>query len=111
MTKLILATALTTITSGLVSAIIASLITISKAKVKEEQKTLKALNKGVRALLWERLNNIYEYALWQDGLTVDERHNAENIYNAYHALGGNGTGTKLYEAIENLPIRQEQNYD
>lgn len=104
----ILTTATTTLISGIVSAILASLITMSKTKIKKEQKMLEALNKGVRALLWDKLNLIYEMGEFYEGIEVDELHNAENIYNAYHALGGNGTGTKIYEDIKKLPINTKE---
>ena len=30
-----------------------------------------------------------------------------HLYRPYHDLGGNGTGTKLYEAVKNLPLSEE----
>ena len=36
-------------------------------------------------------------------LTVDLAEEVEHVYIAYHGLGGNGTGTKLYEEIMALP--------
>jgi Zn/Cd-binding protein ZinT len=34
------------------------------------------------------------------------RENVLEMYNAYHALGGNGAITKLMEEMENLPTHQ-----
>lgn len=36
-------------------------------------------------------------------MTVDLAEEVEHVYIAYHGLGGNGTGTKLYEEIMVLP--------
>ena len=33
--------------------------------------------------------------------------NIEYLYNAYHALGGNGTGTELYQRVQKLPLEEE----
>lgn len=106
MNNFIITIIITSTISSVTSAIVASLLTLSKAKVKKEQQLLKAFSQGIRALLWQELNNIHKYATKQQGLTPDERHNLENIYNAYHTLGGNGTGTKIYNEIEDLPVKQ-----
>ena len=34
--------------------------------------------------------------------------NLDCVYSAYHALGGNGTGTQLYRRVQALPIRTEK---
>ena len=33
--------------------------------------------------------------------------NLEYLYRSYHALGGNGTGTELYNRAKALPIRND----
>lgn len=33
----------------------------------------------------------------------------EYLYRGYHALGGNGTGTELYERVKELKLKEEQN--
>lgn len=33
--------------------------------------------------------------------------NLEYLYNSYHALGGNGTGTELYTRAKGLPIKED----
>lgn len=72
---------------------------------KKEQKSIKA---GVVALIHDRLYTSYEEYSHRQPLpfaTVEEIRNAEYLYKPYHALGGNGTGTELYERIMNMPSR------
>lgn len=59
---------------------------------------------GMRALLWRELKNIHAEAVAQEGLDVEDRRHLENVYSAYHAIGGNGTGTRLYEESMRLPL-------
>ena len=33
------------------------------------------------------------------------------MYEAYHALGGNGMATRMWEEIQDLPIRKEKEYE
>lgn len=38
-------------------------------------------------------------------ITMSEMKDYEYLYDAYNALGGNGTGTEIYNRVKNLPIR------
>lgn len=64
----------------------------------------KALSQGVLALLRTQLVDAYEsYVVHCDRLTVERRHEIDMSYEAYKALGGNGTITRLYEEICEVP--------
>lgn len=99
-------TFITTIISSLASALVATIVTSSKSKIKKEKQTMEALKNGLRALLWHEINEIHKESMHEEGMTPDERHNLEQVYNAYHALGGNGTGTRVYEEAMKLPVIQ-----
>lgn len=99
-------TFITAIISSLASALVASVVASSKSRIKKEKQTMDALNAGMRALLWRELNDIHKEAVAQNGLSPDERHNLENVYNAYHTIGGNGTGTRIYDEAMKLPVLQ-----
>lgn len=99
-------TFITAIISSLASAIVASLIASSKSRIKKEKQMMDALNTGMRALLWRELNDVYCEGIHDGGMTPDERHNLENVYNAYHQIGGNGTGTRIYDEAMKLPVIQ-----
>lgn len=99
-------TFITAIVSSLASALVASIVASSKSRIKKEKQTMLALTSGLRALLWRELNDIHKEAISDGGMTPDERHNLENVYDAYHTIGGNGTGTRIYEEAMKLPVLQ-----
>ncbi len=75
----------------------------SAVSQKKEQRSIKA---GVVALIHDRLYTSYEeysHRCPAPFASVEEMRNAEYLYKPYHALGGNGTGTELYERIMNMP--------
>jgi hypothetical protein len=90
-------------------AIITSLLaykcrSLSK-KLKQRQTEQEALKSGVVALLHDRLYQGCRYHISQGIITEDELKNMEYLYNGYHALGGNGTGTELYQRVKKLPLK------
>lgn len=101
-----LVTFVTAIISSLASALVASIIASSKSRIKKEKEIMNALCSGLRALLWQQLNEIHKEAVFTNGLTPDERRNLDNIYEAYHEIGGNGTGTRIYEEAMKQPVLQ-----
>ncbi|MDF7641716.1 hypothetical protein PT279_08985 [Bifidobacterium sp. ESL0784] len=60
----------------------------------------RALLKGMQALMRGELHRIHRETV-KKGLPVDidVAEEADDIYDAYHALGGNGVGTKLHREI------------
>lgn len=67
----------------------------------------KALRKGVKAMLHDRLYQSARYYLGQGGVDVEGLENLGIVYEAYHELHGNGTGTTLYNKVKALPVREE----
>lgn len=65
-----------------------------------------ALKEGVLALLHDRLYQGCRYHIHNGEITDEEMKNMEYLYKGYHALGGNGTGTELYERIKKLPLKE-----
>lgn len=111
MNDLVYTVAVTAIVSGLVGSVVSALVAALKSqgrktveRTEAEKATDEALRMGVRALLWRELKNIHEQAVRQGGLTVADRKHLENVYAAYHGLGGNGTGTRLYEDAMKMPV-------
>ena len=63
-----------------------------------------ALANGVLALLRAQLVDAYErYVVHGDHLTVERRHEIDRCFEAYKALGGNGTVAHLYEEFQRMP--------
>ena len=67
----------------------------------EEYSGLKA---GVRSILADRISQSTEYFTTIGGIPVSQMRQIEQMYVAYHNLGGNGTITALYEKAMALPI-------
>lgn len=73
--------------------------------LKQQKKDRSANGKGTMLLLRVQLIEYHEKWMKREYIT---RHGLENfieMYNAYHALGGNGMVTHLLEDIEKLSIR------
>lgn len=73
-------------------------------KIKEKDERTEASNKGIRALLHHQLYSDCQRLIKEGCVTSEELCDIEQIYESYHALGGNGTGTALYKRIQSLPI-------
>lgn len=64
---------------------------------------LDALNNAVKELAYLRIRERHENAMRHGWMHPNEKHVLERLYAAYHALGGNGTGTQMIEDIRRLP--------
>lgn len=67
----------------------------------------KALKKAVKALLHDRLYQSCRYYIQQGYVDSEGLTNVGLVYEAYHELKGNGTGTNLYERMKALPLRED----
>lgn len=63
----------------------------------------RALEDGMLALMHDRIFSIYAECQRKGYATVEEIRNLEYLYKPYHNLGGNGTGTELYERVKKMP--------
>lgn len=77
-------------------------------KIKKRAEEQDAIKTAMIAILHDRLFAECNKYLSQGHIPVDDAeeilNNLSILYNAYHALGGNGTGTKLYERVGKLKI-------
>lgn len=62
-----------------------------------------AIKEGVVALLHDRLYAMYGECAIVGHASVETLRNADYLYRPYHELGGNGTGTELYNRIKSMP--------
>lgn len=79
-------------------------------KIKERKAEQEALKSGLLAILHDRLFSICNQYLAMDYIPVDKSEeildNAKIIYDAYHDLGGNSTGTAIYKKFMKLQVRK-----
>ena len=73
-----------------------------KSHRKEEARD-RAMETGLRTLLRAELLEIHAKYVPLGHIPVAVMEEADRVYKAYHSLGGNGTGTKIYEEIKALP--------
>lgn len=64
---------------------------------------VRAVKKGIQALLRDRLIQGYKYYRAQGWADEDDRLNLENVYIQYHALGANGVMDDLRKKFLALP--------
>lgn len=93
------------------SALIATLVDRNKAirreraenaRLKDERRD--TLEKAIKALMRKELMNDYEnYVVKKKPLDVERKREVEEIFHVYSALGGNGTGKWMYQAIAKIP--------
>ena len=93
--------------AALVSAIVASVYTRAKTATQRQIEKQEAFQKGMRALLWGELKRVHADGKVENGLTTEDRHHLEEVYMAYHSLGGNGTGTHLHDEAMNFPVKTD----
>lgn len=74
------------------------------ARAKQDREIQQAVRFGVEALLDDRIVQLYGYYAAQGYCPIDGRRSLEKLYNAYHALGGNGTNTDLINQIRGFPV-------
>lgn len=67
-------------------------------------KHFKSLSIAVRANGHDRLFRYSQFYIETNQITFDEMETLTEIYQGYHGLGGNGTGTEIYEKCKKLPV-------
>ncbi len=89
---------------------------VQKQRAEEARKRdddFMAIKEGLCSLLNDRIDQGYEKYNGQGYFPVEKRYKFHRIYNAYHALGGNGICTDLMQKLEKLPTNPhgEQNVE
>lgn len=80
----------------LCAALVGSLATLSR----QLGKSNRAMRDGMRSLLRQQLIDYHrEYVVGGIPCPVRVKEQATSVYESYHALGGNGTGTQLWQEI------------
>lgn len=61
------------------------------------------VERGMRTLLKAELRHIHEKATKNGYISYDEEAMAQEVYDSYHALQGNGQGTNMIADIHRIP--------
>ena len=74
------------------------------SRIQSDKETEKAIADGMQYLLMFKLREEGEKYLSEGKCSTEHKHEYEKVYDAYHALGVNGTITALKDKILQLPI-------
>ena len=92
--------------TGITGVLAAAYRRLSK-RIKEQEDERKAVKTGLLAILHDRLYQACLHYISQGWIDDDGMKNLEYLYKSYHALGGNGTGTELYNRAKALPLHAD----
>lgn len=88
-------------------ALIVAGLTWCIKKLNSRMKEQESIKDGVLAILHDRIFQAARYYISKGYITIDELRNVQYLYDSYHELGGNGTGTELFERIKKLEIKED----
>ena len=72
-------------------------------KNKKQGETLET--KGMVILLRRELREQYQALTAKQSITIEDLEEFDEVYEIYHELGGNGTGTKMYDFVHNMKVK------
>lgn len=88
---------------GIVATGLVAYIRHLSRQIKQERKEQQALRDGMRSLLRRQIIADCESAISDGFCPTAQKDTIEDMYNSYHALGGNGVVTHLKAQTMNLP--------
>ena len=92
---------------GLVTGGVAVYCSHIAKQVRKEREEQKALRDGMRSLLRRQIIADCEQAARDGYCETKMKDTINDMYTAYHALGGNGVVSRLKEQTMNLPVIKE----
>lgn len=92
------------IVDNIVGLVIAGLFACTTKLLWNIFKILKGVMKAEKVNCREKIRRFGEFYVTTNQITVEEYDDLKEIYDAYHALNGNGQMTDLVERCKNLPV-------
>ena len=78
-----------------------------KAQLKRHEENDELLKAAIKTMLRQEIISAYDKYTRSGWAKVYIKDNVQEMYDCYHALGGNGTITHLVEEFMDLPTREE----
>ena len=97
--------------AGWLSATIRSLKAAAKEEDERKKKEYESLRAGMRVLMSAQLHRYYLMYREADSIPNDVWNEIDHVYSVYHDLGGNSSGTKMYEFLKTKPLDTNNIYD
>ena len=88
----------------ILSRVISKKLNTADAKAEQAKRETAAIAEGVKALRRDRLLQGYKHYIEKGWADMDDRANMENVWQQYHALGGNGDMNDLRRTFRHLPM-------
>lgn len=88
---------------GIAGGILVALYNSLRKKVKQQREEGEAIKNGMKALLSRQLVADCESAIREGYASIQYKNALKEIYACYHALGGNGAVTQLFNSFMTLP--------
>ena len=88
----------------IITRVITKRLNAAESKAEETQKRSDAIALGIQALLRDRLLQGYRHYEEKGWADYEDRLNMENVWQQYHALGGNGDMKDLRKTFRHLPM-------
>lgn len=76
------------------------------ARIEGRKKKRSAETELMLGLAHDRIYDLCRHYIARGDVTTSEYDNLMYIYRPYHKCGGNGTGDKLIEEVDKLPIKE-----
>lgn len=84
---------------------VVGLVGYALKRLKAVHKKNESVSDGVKSLLQDRLFQTCNHYIFSQGFVeIEDLENIESLYVNYKKMGGNGTGTELYERCKKLPL-------
>jgi hypothetical protein len=92
---------------GGIVALLTALYKKLSSKVHKQLCDSKSVKDGTQALLRNEIIKEYDKYIERGYIPIYAKENVTSMYEAYHALGGNGTITKLMDELKELPTKKK----
>ena len=89
---------------GIIGAAIVAGFRLLYKRQKDAEVRQAALENGMQAILRDRILTSYYHYHEKGHITLHGLENVEAMYKSYHDLGGNGTMTRLVEAMREMEV-------
>ena len=89
-------------------ALLVGVVGLIFGRLRKQKVEQAAIKEGMLALLHSEIYRGYAECEHKGFADVHDRENLEYLYRPYHALGGNGTGTDIYNKMRDLPTERSQ---
>lgn len=87
------------------NAIVVTLVGYLVRRIVKWQEKEEAFNDGLRAILRDKIIQSGTYFIELGEIPFVVKENLDNMFIAYHKLGGNGAVTEIHEQLKELPTR------